>query len=231
MPVYFDQTPQQEVDDILQINIHGTLAITKLVLPFMLAKYALSFFYLSFVFKFCPQIQEERFDLEHWLLCGRNPLSHVGHLLRQQGIPRGLEPRPRRRIPLQGHHRSTRQRVLRRTSHSFLLCPPLHQPHDLLQVSAMSKIRRPNLTTPTPKAYVRSVLGHLQLPCGSIVQPFSTTPYWSHAVADWFINVLNWPSVFVSYTHGTDIRFLLPAEETALTSHAQVYTSTSAVAR
>ena len=41
MPVYFDQTPQQEVDDILQINIHGTLAITKLILPFMLAKYAL----------------------------------------------------------------------------------------------------------------------------------------------------------------------------------------------
>ncbi len=41
MPVYFDQTPQQEVDDILQINIHGTLAITKLTLPLMLAKYAL----------------------------------------------------------------------------------------------------------------------------------------------------------------------------------------------
>ena len=40
MPVYFDQTPQQEVNDILQINIHGTLAITKLILPLMLAKYA-----------------------------------------------------------------------------------------------------------------------------------------------------------------------------------------------
>lgn len=38
MPVYFDQTDQQEIDDILQINIHGTLAITKLILPFMLAK-------------------------------------------------------------------------------------------------------------------------------------------------------------------------------------------------
>lgn len=52
-PVYFDQTPQQEVDDILQINIHGTLAITKLILPFMLARYALSFLtdplFLSFL--------------------------------------------------------------------------------------------------------------------------------------------------------------------------------------
>jgi short-subunit dehydrogenase len=44
MPVYFDQTPQQEVDEILQINIHGTLAITKVVLPLMLPKYAVSFF-------------------------------------------------------------------------------------------------------------------------------------------------------------------------------------------
>lgn len=74
----------------------------------------------------------------------------------------------------------------------------------LPQVSAMSKIRRPSITTPTPQAYVKSVLGHLQLPCGSVGQPFTTTPYWSHAVAEWFINVLNWPSIFISYTHGKD---------------------------
>ena len=54
MPVYFDQTPQQEVDDILQINIHGTLAITKLTLPLMLAKYAFpTCLTCNFVIKSC----------------------------------------------------------------------------------------------------------------------------------------------------------------------------------
>jgi len=82
LPVYFDQTPQQEVDNILQINIHGTLAITKLVLPFMLARYAVSFLTcLSFLI-FLP-VQEERFDPEHWLLCGQGSLAHVGDLLWQ----------------------------------------------------------------------------------------------------------------------------------------------------
>lgn len=70
----------------------------------------------------------------------------------------------------------------------------------------MSKIRRPSITTPTPRAYVTSVLGHLRLPCGAVGQPFTTTPYWSHAVADWFISTLNWPGIFISYTHGMDIR-------------------------
>lgn len=54
MPVYFHQTPPQEVDDILQINIHGTLAITRLILPLMLAKYAVSFITRLFIKNLSP---------------------------------------------------------------------------------------------------------------------------------------------------------------------------------
>ena len=58
-----------------------------------------------------------------------------------------------------------------------------------LQVSNLSKIRRPSMTTPTPKAYVRSVLSKVGLPCGALWtgRPYVVTPYWSHAVIDWFM--------------------------------------------
>ncbi|KAG8905786.1 hypothetical protein FRB99_008265, partial [Tulasnella sp. 403] len=36
MPVYFDETPVKEMNDILEINIHATLNVTRLVLPYML---------------------------------------------------------------------------------------------------------------------------------------------------------------------------------------------------
>ena len=56
-------------------------------------------------------------------------------------------------------------------------------------VSNMSKIRKPSPLVPTPKAYVRSVLAKIGLPCGALFtgRPFVSTPYWSHALLDWFI--------------------------------------------
>jgi len=54
-------------------------------------------------------------------------------------------------------------------------------------VSKLSKIRRPSFVSPTAKAYVRSVLAKIGVPCGSIGRPWSMTPYWSHAIADWAV--------------------------------------------
>ena len=56
-------------------------------------------------------------------------------------------------------------------------------------VSNMSKIRKPSPLVPTPKAYVRSVLAKIGLPCGALFtgRPFVSTPYWSHALLDWFL--------------------------------------------
>jgi short-subunit dehydrogenase len=43
MPVDFVETPQDELDGILAINVHGTLAVTRIVLPGMLQRCTFSF--------------------------------------------------------------------------------------------------------------------------------------------------------------------------------------------
>lgn len=39
MPVDYVDTPQQEIEDILAVNVNGTLGITSVILPGMVAKY------------------------------------------------------------------------------------------------------------------------------------------------------------------------------------------------
>jgi len=58
-------------------------------------------------------------------------------------------------------------------------------------VSAMSKIRRATMLIPMPKPYVRSVLGQIGV-SGGASTPYTSTPFYSHAIANWLIdNVLN----------------------------------------
>lgn len=60
------------------------------------------------------------------------------------------------------------------------------------QTSAMSKIRRPSLLIPTPKAFVRTVLAK--------VAPGTLTPYWTHALVSAAMGLA--PSKLVlAYTH------------------------------
>jgi len=60
------------------------------------------------------------------------------------------------------------------------------------QTSAMSKIRRPSLSIPTPKAFVRTVLAK--------VAPGTLTPYWTHALVSAAMGLA--PSKLVlAYTH------------------------------
>ncbi|KAI9139251.1 hypothetical protein BKA69DRAFT_1086821 [Paraphysoderma sedebokerense] len=53
-------------------------------------------------------------------------------------------------------------------------------------VSSMSKIRRPNFTTPTPKHYVASVLKRIGNPGGSSI-PFTSSPFFSHAILNFVV--------------------------------------------
>jgi 17beta-estradiol 17-dehydrogenase / very-long-chain 3-oxoacyl-CoA reductase len=68
-----------------------------------------------------------------------------------------------------------------------------------LQISAMSKIRRPSLFIPNPKAFVRSVLAKLA--------PGTVTPYWTHALVS-AVMTLAPPKMLLSYVHALqkDIR-------------------------
>jgi 17beta-estradiol 17-dehydrogenase / very-long-chain 3-oxoacyl-CoA reductase len=42
MPVYFAETTDEEMNAIINININGTLAITRIILPKMIEKYITS---------------------------------------------------------------------------------------------------------------------------------------------------------------------------------------------
>ncbi|KAK9762953.1 hypothetical protein K7432_010788 [Basidiobolus ranarum] len=53
--------------------------------------------------------------------------------------------------------------------------------------TAMSKIRRPSLLIPTAKLYVASVLSRIGV-SGGASTPFTSSPYTSHAIANWFID-------------------------------------------
>ncbi|KAI0744957.1 3-ketoacyl-CoA reductase [Earliella scabrosa] len=70
-------------------------------------------------------------------------------------------------------------------------------------VSNMSKIRRASALIPTPKVFVRSVLSKLTLPCGALwtKRPGVSTPYWSHSLLDYIMNVAGWHMAYVRYTH------------------------------
>ena len=69
----------------------------------------------------------------------------------------------------------------------------------------MSKIHRPSLAVPTPKAYVRAALSKIGVSGGAFGKPYTSTPYWSHSLADAVITGLSWPSLFITYTLSTSI--------------------------
>ncbi|WBW74501.1 ketoreductase involved in fatty acid elongation [Schizosaccharomyces osmophilus] len=58
-----------------------------------------------------------------------------------------------------------------------------------LVVSSMSKIRRPNMTTPTPKAFVREALGSINVQRGGST-PYISQPYPTHAIMSWSLEEL-----------------------------------------
>lgn len=62
-----------------------------------------------------------------------------------------------------------------------------------LVTSAMSKIRKPSLVVPTPRAFVKSVLGSVGRTGGAQGWMYTSTPYWSHAALQWIVAVFVGP--------------------------------------
>jgi 17beta-estradiol 17-dehydrogenase / very-long-chain 3-oxoacyl-CoA reductase len=46
-----------------------------------------------------------------------------------------------------------------------------------------------------------SVLSHLNLPCGATTSPYISTPYYSHALAQWAVDTLFTKKFWMNYTH------------------------------
>ncbi|PVF92752.1 NAD(P)-binding protein [Serendipita vermifera] len=162
MPTYFLDTPEEEMKEIVNINVHGTLDITREILPLMVEK--------------------------------KNGLIlNIGSIAGAMGSP------------MLATYSGTKAFLI---SWSQALAEEYKSKGITVQlvntyfvVSKMSKVRRPSMGTPTAKAYVKSVLSHIGLPCGAFAHPFVSTPYWSHSLMDYFITVANMPSLFISYTH------------------------------
>lgn len=76
--------------------------------------------------------------------------------------------------------------VSNRFSTPFFFPPsPLTHLFASSQVSNMSKIRRSSLLIPTPPAFVSATLASVGQARGAGSRPYTSTPYWSHAVFDW----------------------------------------------
>jgi len=68
----------------------------------------------------------------------------------------------------------------------------------------MSKIRKPSILIPMPKAFVRSALSLR----GSIGTRASLTPYWSHAILEFVLEKFHLRGLWtrISHSHNADIR-------------------------
>ncbi|KAL1969855.1 hypothetical protein VTN77DRAFT_7364 [Rasamsonia byssochlamydoides] len=56
-----------------------------------------------------------------------------------------------------------------------------------LITSAMSKIRKPSATVPTPRTFVKAALAKIGRHGGSPFYTYSSSPYWSHGLMAWFL--------------------------------------------
>lgn len=74
---------------------------------------------------------------------------------------------------------------------SYNVTVELVQSH--LVTSAMSKIRKPSVFVPTPRAFVKSVLGNVGRTGGAQGWMYTSTPYWSHAMLQWIVSTFVGP--------------------------------------
>lgn len=151
IPVSFLETDDREIKDIVTINVVGTLRITKLIAPRMVAKkrgliLTMASFGGVFPTPFLATYSGSKAFLQQWSVA-----------LAAELAPHGV--------------------------HAQIV-----QSH--LVVSAMSKIRKTSFLVPSPKAFVRAALGKIGLRAGSQDIAYTSTPWWSHALMQWFITNL-----------------------------------------
>ena len=149
IPVAFAETSEQEMEDIINVNCHGTLKVTRLVVPGM--------------------VQRKR------------------GLILTMGSFGGLLPTPL--LATYSGSKAFLQQwstALGSELSAYNISVELVQSY--LVMSAMSKIRKPSLTVPSPRNFVRSVLGRIGRTGGAQGWGYTSTPFWSHAIMQWGIS-------------------------------------------
>lgn len=147
-PVSFIETKDEEMENIITINVKGTLKVTKIVAPGMAERKRGLILTMGSFGGFVPTpflatYSGSKAFLQHWSTA-----------LHQELKPKGVE------VEL----------VI-----AYLI------------VSAMSKIRKPSMMIPTPKAWVKSCLGKIGVTGTAGNRAGTITPYWSHGLMHWAI--------------------------------------------
>jgi len=172
IPVDFQETPIDEMEDILQVNINATLRVTHIVVPGLIKRKNGLILNIGSFAGLVPSPMLATYSASKSFLTTFS--QALGQELKSKGV------------------------VVELVNTYFV-------------VSAMSKIRRPTAMIPLPKAYVRSVLSRIGSNCGALGRPFTSTPYWAHALYDWAIGYANLlvPTVplWINHKIHKDIRF------------------------
>ena len=79
-----------------------------------------------------------------------------------------------------------------------------------LITGAMSKVRRPSMTIPTPRRFVRDTLKKVGLSCGAQGMAYTSTPFWVHALQQWWIEntvgLMSFPALWFNRRMHVNIR-------------------------
>ncbi|KAJ3486372.1 hypothetical protein NLI96_g4279 [Meripilus lineatus] len=164
-PVDFVDTPIDEMDNILNINVNATVHVTRAIVPGMAKRkrgLVISIGSFSGVSVVSPMLATYAGT--------KSFLSSFSAALAEEVKDKGID---------------------------------VECLNTYFVVSNLSKIRKPSVMIPTPKAYVRSVLAKVGLPCGALFtgRPHVSSPFWSHAMLDWLMNIIGWKMFFARYTH------------------------------
>ncbi|KAF9435225.1 hypothetical protein BGZ76_006682 [Entomortierella beljakovae] len=164
-PTYFDQETDAVVANIVEVNVNGTMKMTRLVLPHMIAnKNGLIINLGSFAglvpTPFLSVYSGSKAFVSSWS-------QAIGAELAPKGI-----------------------RV--QNVNAYFI------------VSAMSKVRRATALIPMPNTYVRSVLNKIGVP-GGAGTPFTSSPYYGHAVLNWIVDNVLTKGFWVDYMYKSSI--------------------------
>lgn len=79
-----------------------------------------------------------------------------------------------------------------------------------LITGAMSKVRRPSLTIPTPRRFVHDALSKVGLSCGAQGMAYTSTPFWGQALLQWLVmntlGLMSWPTLWYNKKIHVNIR-------------------------
>jgi len=164
IPAYLVDTPQDEMEDIVSINVNATVRVTYAILPGMIERKRGLILNIGSFAGAIPSPMLATYSGTKAFLATFS--SALGEEVKQHNI------------------------VVEHVNTYFV-------------VSKLSKIRKSSALIPKPAPYARAVLGKIGLACGAAYsnRPYTSTPFWSHALLDYALTLFGLREIAILYTH------------------------------